>query len=126
MLADLPHFNNARRYVSSLLITGAILAALGLALTSAISAHANAYWRLDLPIPRSLGFAGASLLVAAAGFLSTALIVFVRARLVDRQAAAPVPQPQPAQNLGPGGRLDWRWWLARARSRLVFRVEMLA
>ena len=65
MLADLPHFNYARRYVVPLLIIGAILAALGLGLTSAISAHANASWRLNLPIPRSLGFLGAAFLVAA-------------------------------------------------------------
>ena len=65
MLGELPHFNNARRYVAPLLIIGAIFAVLGLALTGAISAHANAYWRLDLPIPRSLGFLGAAFLVGA-------------------------------------------------------------
>jgi regulator of protease activity HflC (stomatin/prohibitin superfamily) len=122
MLAQLPHFDNARRYVAPLAITGVILAALGLALTGAISAHANAYWRLDLPIPRSLGFAGASLLVAAAGFLSVALMVFVRARLVDRPATAPEPLAKPERR----GWADWRGWLALARSSLVFRVEMLA
>jgi regulator of protease activity HflC (stomatin/prohibitin superfamily) len=125
MLADLPHFNNARRYVAPLAIVGLILAALGLGLTSAISAHANAFWRLDLPIPRALGFAGASLLVTAAGFLSTALVVFVRARLVDRPPAGPI-EPAPVEALPSRGRLDWQRWLAYARRRLTFRVEMLA
>ena len=126
MLAQLPHFNNARRYVAPLAGAGAILALLGLGLTSAISAHANAFWRLDLPIPRALGFAGASLLVAAAGFLSTALVAFVRAKLCDRPAAAPAPMPAPAEAPQAGRKLDWRRWLAYARSVPAFRVEMLA
>ena len=78
MLAELPHFNNARRYVAPLLIMGVILAALGLGLTGAISAHANAYWRLEIPMPRAIGFVGAALLVAAAGFLSAGIVAFVR------------------------------------------------
>jgi regulator of protease activity HflC (stomatin/prohibitin superfamily) len=123
MLADLPHFNNARRYVAPLLITGAIVMALGLGLTSAISAHANAYWRLDLPIPRSLGFLGAAFLVAAAGFLSAALVVFVRLRLLDQPAApeAPISVPDGAVNVP-----LWRVWLAHARALMVWRVELLA
>jgi regulator of protease activity HflC (stomatin/prohibitin superfamily) len=127
MLAELPHFNNARRYVAPLLIVGAILAVLGLGLTSAISAHANAHWRLDLPIPRSLGFLGASFLVAAGGFLSAALVTFVRLRLLVQEP------PQPARKAAPIGAADdagdmprWRWWLARARPLLVWRVEWLA
>jgi regulator of protease activity HflC (stomatin/prohibitin superfamily) len=127
MLAQLPHFNNVRRYVAPLLIVGAILAALGLGLTSAISAHANAFWRLDLPIPRSLGFLGAAFLVAAAGFLSAAIVAFVRLRLVEQEALAPVATEAPVSL--PEGAVDaplWRLWLARARSLLVFRVEQLA
>jgi hypothetical protein len=128
MLADLPHFNNARRYVAPLLITGAILAALGLGLTSAISAHANAYWRLDLPIPRSLGFLGAAFLVAAAGFLSAGIVAFVRLRLVRQEALAPVAPVVPA--ITPDGAAKvvprWQLMLDRARSLLVWRVESLA
>jgi regulator of protease activity HflC (stomatin/prohibitin superfamily) len=128
MLADLPHFNNARRYVAPLLITGAILAALGLGLTGAISAHANAHWRLDLPIPRSLGFLGAAFLVAAAGFLSAGIVVFVRQRLVGHEALAPVAPEEPAS--APDGAVKvvprWRFMLGRARSLLVWRVEALA
>jgi regulator of protease activity HflC (stomatin/prohibitin superfamily) len=127
MLADLPHFNNARRYVAPLLITGAVLAALGLGLTSAISAHANAYWRLDLPIPRSLGFLGAAFLVAAAGFLSTALVIFVRLRLLEQQALRPVAPEAPASVPDGAAMVPlWRVWLARARALMVWRVEVLA
>jgi regulator of protease activity HflC (stomatin/prohibitin superfamily) len=125
MLAELPHFNNARRYVAPLLIVGAIFAALGLGLTSAISAHANAYWRLDLPIPRSLGFLGSAFLVAAGGFLSAAIMVFVRLRLVEQDP------PQQAVNEAPigvpqGNIAQWRLLLARARPLLVWRADMLA
>jgi hypothetical protein len=127
MLADLPHFNNARRYVAPLLIIGAIFALLGLGLTGAISAHANAYWRLDLPIPRSLGFLGASFLVAAAGFLSAALLVFVRLRLLEEEALRPVPAEAPVGVPEAESKTArWRQLLARSRSRLVWRVESLA
>ncbi len=127
MLADLPHFNNARRYVAPLLIIGAIFAALGLGLTGAISAHANAYWRLDLPIPRSLGFLGASFLVAAAGFLSAALVVFVRLRLLEQDALQPVAVEAPVGAPDGGSKTArWRQLLARSRALLVWRVELLA
>ncbi|HWF95722.1 MAG TPA: SPFH domain-containing protein [Xanthobacteraceae bacterium] len=127
MLADLPHFNNARRYVAPLLIIGAIFAALGLGLTGAISAHANAYWRLDLPIPRSLGFLGASFLVAAAGFLSAALVVFVRLRLLEQDALQPVAVEAPVGVPdGESATARWRQLLARSRALLVWRVESLA
>jgi len=127
MLADLPHFNNARRYVAPLLIIGAIFAALGLGLTGAISAHANAYWRLDLPIPRSLGFLGASFLVAAAGFLSAGLLVFVRLRLLEQAALQPVPMEAPSSvPEGESNTARWRQLLARSRGLMVWHVESLA
>jgi regulator of protease activity HflC (stomatin/prohibitin superfamily) len=127
MLADLPHFNNARRYVAPLLIIGAIFALLGLGLTGAISAHANAYWRLDLPIPRSLGFLGASFLVAAAGFLSAAVVVFVRRRLLEQEALHPVPVEAPVGVPEAESKTArWRQLLARSRPLLVWRMESLA
>jgi regulator of protease activity HflC (stomatin/prohibitin superfamily) len=127
MLAELPHFNNARRYVAPLLIIGAIFAALGLGLTSAISAHANAYWRLDLPIPRSLGFLGAAFLVAAAGFLSAAIVAFVRFRLVERESRQQVATEEAIgapESVGSIAR--WRQVLSRARSLPVLRAETMA
>ncbi len=127
MLAELPHFNNARRYVAPLLIIGAVLAALGLGLTSAISAHANAYWRLDLPIPRSLGFLGASFLVAAAGFLSAGIVAFVRLRLVQQEPLQQVSKEEPIGGPdGEGNLARWRQLLARARSLMVLRAESMA
>jgi regulator of protease activity HflC (stomatin/prohibitin superfamily) len=127
MLAELPHFNNARRYVAPLLIIGAIFAALGLGLTSAISAHANAYWRLDLPIPRSLGFLGAAFLVAAAGFLSAGIMVFVRLRLVEQEPLQQVSNNEAPVVSAPGGSVaQWLLLLGRARSLVVWRAEMLA
>jgi regulator of protease activity HflC (stomatin/prohibitin superfamily) len=125
MLGELPHFNNARRYVAPLLIIGAIFAVLGLALTGAISAHANAYWRLDLRIPRSLGFLGASFLVAAAGFLSAGIVAFVRLRLLTQVPLQQMPPPEPIGTPA-GDIVRWRQLLARARSRLVWRAELLA
>jgi regulator of protease activity HflC (stomatin/prohibitin superfamily) len=127
MLAELPHFNNAKRYVAPLLIFGLILAAVGLGLTSAISAHANAYWRLDIPMPRTLGFVGSAFLVAAGGFLSAWLVAFVRLRMLQKEplqsaeeiVAAAVP-------VGDGAMPRWRLLLIRVRSRVVLRVEMLA
>jgi regulator of protease activity HflC (stomatin/prohibitin superfamily) len=125
MLAELPHFNNARRYVAPLLIVGVIFAALGLGLTSGISAHANAYWRLDLPIPRSLGFLGSAFLIAAAGFLSAAIMVFVRLRLVEQDPLQQVPS-EASTGVPQGNIAQWRQLLARARPLLVWRVDMLA
>jgi regulator of protease activity HflC (stomatin/prohibitin superfamily) len=131
MLAELPHFNNARRYVAPLLIIGVVFAALGLGLTGAISAHANAFWRLDLPIPRALGFAGAAFLIAAGGFLSAGIMAFVRMRLMEQDSR---PRPQPLSTPAPAAAVPaatgrpprWRELLAQARARLVWRVEMLA
>src|SRR5579863_6908936 len=104
-LAELPHFNNAGRYVTRLAVGGIILAGLGLALTGAVSAHANSLWRPDLPIPRAIGFIGAAFLVAAAGLLSVAVMAFVRHRMVeapepavaDDHAAAPEGEGRVAQ-----------------------------
>jgi regulator of protease activity HflC (stomatin/prohibitin superfamily) len=127
MLAELPHFNNARRYVAPLLIIGAIFAALGLGLTSAISAHANAYWRLDLPIPRSLGFLGAAFLVAAAGFLSAGIVAFVRFRLFERESQQQVAKEEAIGAPESAGSIArWRQVLTRARSSLVLRAETMA
>src|ERR1700704_6267665 len=125
MLAELPHFNNARRYFAPLLIVGAIFAALGLGLTGAISAHANAYWRLDLPIPRSLGFLGSAFLVAAAGFLSAGIMVFVRLRLVEQDPVQQVANQAPV-GVPEGNIAQWRLELARARALLVWRGGQVA
>jgi len=126
-LAELPHFNNAGRYVTRLAAVGIVFAGLGLALTGAVSAHTNAYWRPDLPIPRSLGFLGAAFLIAAAGLLSAAVMAFVRHRLVE----APAPQAAPAEVLaevpaGEGRAAQLQRLLAKSRTLLQPGVESLA
>jgi regulator of protease activity HflC (stomatin/prohibitin superfamily) len=118
MLAELPHFNNARRYIAPLLIIGTILAALALALTAAVSAHANAYWRPDIPIPRALGFLGAAFLVAAGGFLSAAIMAFVRYRMVELETRPPVAKEVVELPAVEGRAAQLRRLLARSRSLL--------
>ncbi|MGA8611729.1 MAG: SPFH domain-containing protein [Xanthobacteraceae bacterium] len=83
MLVELVHFNNARRHVAPLLVTGAIFAALGLGLIVAVSAQAKFHPIPDLISLPALAFVGAAFLVPAAGFLSTSIVTFVRARLLD-------------------------------------------
>jgi regulator of protease activity HflC (stomatin/prohibitin superfamily) len=126
LLAELPHFNNARRYVAPLLIVGAVFALLGLGLTGAISAHANAYWRLDLPIPRSIGFLGAAFLVAAAGFLSAGIVAFIRLRLVDQEPPQSIAPEDVVAAPGAGRFARWRHLMTRSRSMLNVRAETMA
>ena len=83
MLVDLAHFNNARRYVAPLLVTGAIFAAIGLGLIGAVSARVWFHWIPDLISLTALAYVGAALLVPAGGFLSAGIVTFVRARLLD-------------------------------------------
>src|SRR5262249_4007583 len=125
--AELPHFNNAGRYLTRLAGAGIIFAGLGLALTGALSAHANAYWRPDIPMPRSLGFLGAAFLIAAAGLLSAAVMVFVRHRMVE----APAPQAAGAEAgaavpAGEGRAAQLQRLLTQSRAMLQPGVEVLA
>ena len=80
MLSELAHFNHAQRYRAPLLIAGAILASFGLILIGAVSQQANANWLSGVPVPASLAYLGAALLVAAAGFLSAGMLTAVRHR----------------------------------------------
>ena len=88
MLVELAHFNNARRYVASLLVTGGIFAAIGLGLIGAIAARLIFHWIPPLVSLPALAFAGAALLVPAAGFLSGGIVTFVRDRLLDAHPQA--------------------------------------
>ena len=86
MLTDLAHFNNAKRFVTPLVDIGVILAVIGLGLTGAMYAAYSQLNGNELPsliIPSALGFCGASLLIAAAGFLSAGIVTVVRSRLLD-------------------------------------------
>ena len=126
LLAELPHFINARRYVARLTVLGVTFAALGLALTGALSAHANAYWRPDLPMPRALGFLGAAFLIAAAGLLSVAIMAFVRHRLVDAPASKPDPAEEVPMPAGESRAAQLQQLLARSRSLMEPDLETLA
>jgi regulator of protease activity HflC (stomatin/prohibitin superfamily) len=106
MLSELAHFNNARRYARPLLIVGAILAALGLVLIGAVSAHANGQWLPAVPIPPALGYLGASLLIAAGGFVSTGILTVVRHRLLAHELQAKVqPDATSFAAIRPSGRI---------------------
>ncbi|HUN98694.1 MAG TPA: SPFH domain-containing protein [Bradyrhizobium sp.] len=83
MLVELAHFNNAKRYVAPLLVTGGIFAAIGLGLMGVVSARVSLHWIPDLISLPPLAYVGAALLVPAGGFLSTCIVTFVRDRLFD-------------------------------------------
>jgi regulator of protease activity HflC (stomatin/prohibitin superfamily) len=88
MLIELAHFNNAKRYVAPLLVTGGIFAAIGLGLIGAVSARVIFHWIPALISLPALAYAGAALLVPSAGFLSAGIVSFVRDRLLDAHPQA--------------------------------------
>jgi regulator of protease activity HflC (stomatin/prohibitin superfamily) len=84
MLVELAHFNNAKRHVAPLLVTGGIFAAIGLALIGAVSARLRFYWIPErISLPAAVAYVGAALLVPAGGFLSAGIVTFVRDQLLD-------------------------------------------
>jgi len=90
MLSESPRFNAARRYGAWLLSLGLAFAALGVLLLT-IAGPAST------PLA-TLGYLGAALWAAAAGFLPAAIFSFARQRLlaaaIDRpQPHAPTPEP---------------------------------
>jgi regulator of protease activity HflC (stomatin/prohibitin superfamily) len=101
MLIEPAHFNNARRHVVPLLVTGGIFSAIGLGLIGTVCAHLRFHWIPDLISLPALAYVGAALLVPAGGFLSTGIVTFVRARLLD---ADPQSSTQPKV---PAGAAAW-------------------
>ncbi len=97
MLVELAHFNNARRHVAPLLITGGILAAIALGLIGAILARLRFHWIPDLINLPAVAYLGAAVLVPAAGFLSAGIVSFVRGQLLD---ADPQSQRHPKGRVG--------------------------
>ena len=83
VLVQLAHFSAAARYRSILLITGSILAGLGFFHIGAALANAT-----GLPVPPFLGYLGAALLIAAAGFLPADMIATARFRLCTAEGSA--------------------------------------
>ena len=107
MLSEHPSFNAARRYGRALAVVGAVLAIFGTALLSFTLARGTLPGLPGIPTPRALGFLGAALWTAAAGFLSSAILSFARQRLLDAEIgghahAAPAPeQTDPATEATP-------------------------
>jgi regulator of protease activity HflC (stomatin/prohibitin superfamily) len=83
VLVQLAHFGAAARYRSILLITGSILAGVGFFLIGAVLVNAT-----GLPVPQFLGYLGAALLIAAAGFLPAGMIATARYRLCTAVGSA--------------------------------------
>ena len=96
MLVELAHFNNAKRYVAPLLVTGGIFAAIGIGLIGAVSARLSLHWTPDLTSLPALAYVGAALMVPAAGFLSAGIVTFVRARLLDADLQSHTQPEAPA------------------------------
>jgi len=129
MFADLAHFNNAKRYVAPLVGIGVTLTAIGLGLigaTYAVYLQLNGNERPSLIIPSAFGFYGASLLIAAAGALSAAVVTAVRARLVDADSLSTTAEDSipAAASVGRVHRLGR--FLARARASLQPQTISLA
>jgi regulator of protease activity HflC (stomatin/prohibitin superfamily) len=137
------HFSSAHRFTSTLTVAGLGLAVVGLALAVAAKSGGVLFAAATRPDLGLLGIIGASLLIDAAGFLTTALISDRRNQLVLEQEAADasqpptqagpverrptireqllgIPQPQPVRP-DPPSRPDTRPLLALAR-----RAEQLA
>jgi regulator of protease activity HflC (stomatin/prohibitin superfamily) len=114
-LSDLAHFNTAARHRLSVSLLGLLLAAAGILLLALLLGDVVLPWRGGIRAPLSFAYLGSSLLLAAAGFLSAALVIEGR-HAVQQQSVAQDPsrQPDPAP-------LSGRWraarrWAARAGS----------
>ena len=129
MLTDLAHFNNAKRFVTPLADIGVILAVIGLGLTGAMYAAYSQLNGNELPsliIPSALGFCGASLLIAAAGFLSAGIVTVVRSRLLDADCLSTTAENS-VLTAPSVGRIDLlRRLTARARASLQPQTASLA
>jgi hypothetical protein len=66
MLSDVARFNATRRYRFPLLMGGAILAGLAVALMAVAAAPGDARRLANIPVPPSFAYLGSALLVAAA------------------------------------------------------------
>jgi regulator of protease activity HflC (stomatin/prohibitin superfamily) len=120
MLSEMPRFNAARRYRLILLVIGTVFGIAGLALLEGAATQANIPWFPDVPIPRALGYVGAALWIAAAGYFSAAMMAFARQRCVAAEAAGKEQITTHRAALASSGR--GRKWQAAVAS-LVSRVE---
>jgi regulator of protease activity HflC (stomatin/prohibitin superfamily) len=117
MLSDIARFNAARRYRFPLLLGGALLAGLAVALVTGAAAPGNARWFANVSVPPSFAYLGSALLVAAAGLISAGILSVVRHRLltVESQHHA-ASQKRSAPSDGAGRRRRLGSALRRLRS----------
>lgn len=120
MLSQIPRFNEARRYGQMLLAVGALFAVLGAVLLVFALAQR---WLPGTEASRALGYLGSALWTAAAGFLSAAILVIARQRLLDDEVdRREPPEATPEQSATATSRLAdrlaawrrahleiWRW-----------------
>src|SRR6185312_10286504 len=116
-LSDLAHFNTAARHRLAVSLLGLLLAAAGILLLALLYGDVVLPWRGGIRAPLAFAFLGASLLLAAAGFLSVALVFLGRCAMLRQP-------PMPAEDTPPpaGDRGASRW---RAARRLVARRPSL-
>ena len=112
MLSESPRFNAARRYGAWLLSLGVAFAVFG-ALLLTIAVPASAPWR-------PLGYLGAALWAAAAGFLPAAIFSFARQRLLAAAFDGPQPDAPASQ---PTDRTTTQRLLSALRARLELWVR---
>jgi len=86
------HFSSAHRFTSTLMVAGLGMAIIGLVL-AVVANRGLPFVAAPTPDLGLLGTIGACLLIAAAGFLTTALISDRRHQLVLEQEAADAPPP---------------------------------
>jgi regulator of protease activity HflC (stomatin/prohibitin superfamily) len=118
MLSDIARFNAARRYRFVLLLGGALLAGLAVALVASAAAPGNARWLANWPVPPSFAYLGSALLVAAAGLISAGILSVVRHQLLTVESSQhhAVPQKRSAPSDGAGRRRRLASALRRLRS----------
>ncbi len=107
MQLNAPKFTFARRYAWGLLGFGFVLLIAGAGLLFSNRVSYPVFGRPPIAIVRALGFFGASLLVAAAGLIASAIMAFARKALADR-----VPE-EIEVIVAPSGRIKRILWHSR-------------
>jgi regulator of protease activity HflC (stomatin/prohibitin superfamily) len=132
MLSEHPRFNAAHRYTRGLAVVSAVLAVFGTAVLYCTLARATLPGLPGIPVPRALGFLGAALWTAAAGFLSSAILSFARQRLLDAEIsghAQATPAPEKTDTATAATHRNWRSaasWLAARLKSWLYDAEVIA
>src|ERR1700691_1299653 len=101
---ELPRFNAARRYVRILLAVGALFAISGAVLLILTLRQVNISWLCGGRPGRALWYLAVWRGTAAAGFLSTAILTFVRQRLLAAEIGGLAPPSPPSAPSAPSAR----------------------